>query len=188
MNKSLRNIFSIAAFCIGCFFVFGCENDPEKVKEWNRRNVKPDEARSVEAYFSQTGVMKAKLTSPLMYRYQQDTVYTEFPNTLHVDFFDANKNIESKVDARYGKYFETYDKILLKDSVVVINVKGDTLWTSELWWDQHKEKFYTDKPYRFHTKIHKIAGPLGLEARQDLTGVIFFQPSGTILVEDSVMN
>jgi hypothetical protein len=172
---------------MGCFFLLACENDPDIVREWNRRERKPDEARNVEAYFSVGGQMKAKLRSPLMHRYQADTVYTEFPSTLHVDFFDSTGNIESLLDARYGKYFETFDRILLRDSVVVINVKGDTLWTSELWWDQHQEKFYTDKPYRFHTKVHKISGPLGLEAKQDLSGVVFHNPTGTIVVEDSLM-
>ncbi len=49
----------------------------------------------------------------------------------------------------YARYREYERKVFLKDSVVVINIlKGDTLKTDELWWDQDKEEFYTDRPVR----------------------------------------
>jgi len=90
------------------------------------------------------------------------------------------------LDALYGKYFESENKVFLRDSVVVINVKGDTLWSPELWWDQKLEKFYTDKPVRYHTKFDKIMGNHGLDVKQDLSGVIFHDPTGIFLVHDSL--
>lgn len=170
-----------------CCFLFGsCENDDKTIQEWSEKVVLTEEARKVETYFSQGGRLRAKLVAPVMVRTESDTVFVEFPKTLHVDFYDSLTRKESWVDARYGKYFETLDKVWLRDSVVVISVKGDTLSTTELWWDQNTRKFYTDKHVRIGTKTKLIYGGEGMEADQDLSNVIIKNPSGTVLVSDNL--
>ena len=175
----------IAALCTGCFFVAGCENDEQLIKKLTENKVLVEEAKNIEAYLSQQGVVKAKLKSPLMLRYERDTTYAEFPKTLHVDFFDSTSKIQSWLDAKYGKYFESQNKVFLRDSVVAINVDGDTLKTPELWWDQQKEKFYTDKYAELHTKSKQITGGKGLEASQDFRDILFKEPVGTVHVSES---
>ena len=65
-----------------------------------------------------------------------DSSFMEFPNTLHVDFYNDSIKIESTLDAMYAKYLESQKKIFLKDSVMVINLQtGDTLKSQELWWE-----------------------------------------------------
>lgn len=178
----------MAASMMSCLFISSCENDPNEIDRVTKAKSKPEEGKLITAYFSQQGRMRAKLTAPFMLRYQGDTAFTEFAKSLHVDFYDSTKAIESWVDAKYGKYYESLSKVLLRDSVIVINVKGDTLWTDELWWDQNRQKFHTDKPARYHTPQNRILGNNGLEAQQDLTGVIFFSPTGTLKVADSLQN
>ncbi len=168
-----------------CAFFAGCENDDEAIAEWTKKVALTEEGKNVEAYFSQSGTLKAKLRAPLMVRAQEDTIYTEFPKTLHVDFYDSLANRESWLDARYGNYFENLNKVLLRDSVIVINTKGDTLSTSELWWDQNAKKFYTDKPVAYTSKTRSIQGSQGMEASQDLTDVTFKQSTGRVLVSDN---
>ena len=124
--------------------------------------------------------MKAKLTAPLMIRVAADTVYVEFPNTLHVDFYNDSTKIETRLDSKYGKYFETSDKVYLRDSVVVINIKGDTLKSPDLWWDKRTGLFYTDKYAIYHGVGKNIYGHKGMTATQDLTSIIFNQPTGTV--------
>ena len=82
-----------------------------------------EEAINVESYLSQDGKMKAKLTAPLMCRVSLIHVYAEFPNTCMCDFYDDSTNIETRLDSKYGKYFENLNKVYLRDSVVVINGK-----------------------------------------------------------------
>lgn len=167
-----------------CVFFAGCENDDAAIDEWTKKVALREEAKNVETYFSQNGVLKAKLRAPVMIRAQEDTVYTEFPKTLHVDFFDSLARRESWLDAGYGNYFQNLDKVLLRDSVVVINTKGDTLTTTELWWDQTAKKFYTDKPVAYNSATRNIRGSEGMEASQDLTDVTFRQSTGRVLVSD----
>lgn len=186
INPFARNFLQAAAVFIGCCFLYACENDDKALEEWSRKVALVEEARNVETFFSQNGRLKAKLTAPLMVRSQSDTLYTEFPKTLHVDFYDSLVQRESWLDARYGKYMESSNKVLLRDSVRVINVKGDTITTQELWWDQNNKKFYTDKEVRIATKSKLIQGGKGLEASQDLSDVTIKYPTGTVMVSDSL--
>lgn len=169
---------------VACLFLTACENDEAAIEEWTKKAVMVEEGKNIETYFSQNGILKAILRAPLMIRAQDDTVYTEFPKTLHVDFYDSLAVRESWLDARYGNYYESLNKVLLRDSVIVINTKGDTLSTQELWWDQNAKKFYTDKPVSYKSITRNIHGSDGMEASQDLTDVTFRQSSGRVLVED----
>src|ERR1700754_3833284 len=125
--------FIVAALFMGCFFLVSlvsCENSQEEVDNLYKKKVAVEEAKKVESYLSQSGHVKAKLTSPYMLRYQADSPYLEFPRTMHVDFYDTLTNVESTVDSRYAKFVEYAHKILLRDSVLVMSFKnGDTLRT-----------------------------------------------------------
>ena len=168
------------------FFLLGsCENDQKKIDNLTRKVVMKEEAINIESYLSQSGKMKAKLKAPLMLRVSEDTAYVEFPKALHIDFFDDSINIETRLDSKYGKYYQNLGKVYLRDSVVVITVKGDTLKSPDLWWDQNTKLFYTDKYAIYHGRGKDIYGGKGLVATQDLKSLIFNQPTGTVQVSEN---
>jgi LPS export ABC transporter protein LptC len=183
-GRHKKNFFA-AAFLTGCCFVLSCENDTKVINDLTKNKVMTEEAKNIESYLSQHGIMRAKLTAPLMLRVLADTIYVEFSKTLHVDFFNDSAKVESWLDSKYGKYFENLNKVYLRDSVIVINTKGDTLKSPDLWWDQNTKLFYTDKFAQYHTKTSQYYGLKGMEATQDLTSVKFFQGGGTMQVSDS---
>ena len=138
----------------------------------------------IDSYLSQDGKLKARLTAPLMLRVLADTIYLEFPQSLHCDFYNDSSKVETRLDSKYGKYFQNQNKVYLRDSVVVINIKGDTLRAPDLWWDQATKLFYTDK-YATYTGLNKnIFGGKGMVATQDLTSITFKQPTGTVKVSE----
>jgi LPS export ABC transporter protein LptC len=186
MNKHLLNrVFLIpAAFITGCFFLLSCENDEKAVTDWTKKVIMKEEATNVVSYLSQDGKIKAKLTAPLMIRAAADTVYAEFPRSLHCDFYDSTNQIETWLDAKYGKYFENLNKVYLRDSVVVINIKGDTLKCQDLWWDQNNRLFYSDNYAEYLSTDKKIYPGKGLEATQDFSRVTFREPTGVLKVKE----
>jgi LPS export ABC transporter protein LptC len=188
MHKTNYSYYLImAALLVGCFFVIpACENDQAEVDQLFKKKIAIEEAKTVESFLSQSGKVKAKLTSPYMLRYQADSPYIEFPRTLHVDFYNDSTIIESTVDAKYAKYVEFDHKVLLRDSVLVQSLKnGDTLRTQELWWDQDKHEFYTSKPSHVYQRDKIIFAKEGLRASQDLTSYTFYSTSGPMLVPSS---
>lgn len=178
----IKKHFYTAAFITSCCFVYGCENDPRVVNDLTKNVIMVEEAKNVESYLSQEGMVKAKLTAPVMLRVLTDSTYVEFPKTLHVDFYNDSTKIETWLDSKYGKYFELLDKVYLRDSVIVINIKGDTLRAPDLWWDQKTKLFYTDSVAEYHRVDKHIFGGKGLVATQDMTDVTFRMPTGPVKV------
>ncbi|HWK02295.1 MAG TPA: LPS export ABC transporter periplasmic protein LptC [Puia sp.] len=185
----------LSILLMGCIFCSSCENNMKDLPSSGKGHVMPpEEVWQVESLLSEGGKIKGKLTAPYMKRYQRaDTPYAEFPRSLHVDFFkDSVKNkdsivIESQMDALYGKWLPNQNKVYLRDTVVVKNIlKGDTVHCQELWWDQHTEKFYTDKPVRIYQK-DKILFGVGMEADQNFRWYTIKKLTGIVLTSEKAM-
>jgi LPS export ABC transporter protein LptC len=170
---------------LAAFFLSSCENDEKRIREMTEKKIMTEEATDIDTYVSQHGEMRANLKAPLMIRVMSDTLYTEFPKSLHIDFFGPSANIESWVDAKYGKYYENNNKAYLRDSVIVINNQGDTLKCLDLWWEQDKKIFYTDKYTEYHSKDNNLYCPKGMEATQDLKSITFKDVTGTTQIYEN---
>jgi LPS export ABC transporter protein LptC len=188
MKFTINKIKLLAAIITGCFFITGCENSYDEIKDITSKRIGVEQAKGVTINYSINGKTKARITAPVMLRYQDTLPYLEFPKTIHADFYsDSSLVIESWLDARYGKYIESENKVFLKDSVRVINYNtGDTLYCNELYWDRSKvgKEFYTDKPVRIRTKTHIIDG-MGLEAPQNFKDWHIIEPRGFVKVPAS---
>jgi LPS export ABC transporter protein LptC len=173
----------------------GCQDKEKNGAVYKKHPIPPEEADSVVSYLSEGGMdkgvleskIKGKLSAPYMRRFQRtDSPYAEFPRTLHVDFYQDSVSmnqkpvIESKLDARYGKWLSAQNKVYLRDSVVVRNVlKGDTIHCQDLWWDQHTARFSTDKPVRIYTKDKTIFG-IGMDADQNFRDYNIHKMTGEV--------
>ncbi|MEO6135924.1 MAG: LPS export ABC transporter periplasmic protein LptC [Ginsengibacter sp.] len=187
-SNSFLKIFSIiTALLTGCFFLVSCENSLKDLERFSgSKKIGIEEAKGVTIIYSLGEKTSAKLTAPLMLRHQEATPFLEFTKTVHADFFDDSLRVESKLDAHYAKYFETESKVFLKDSVVVFNVQGDTLYCQELYWDRNRtgSEFYTDKPVRIRTRTHLLDGD-GLDAPQDFKTWHLINGRGIVRVPSS---
>lgn len=170
MNKIISNNFkSLAAIVCSCFFFLACENDQKAIDEMTRPAAMVEEGKNIESYLSQGSTLKAKLWAPYMIRSSGDTSFVEFPKTLHVNFFDSTGKVDSHLDALYGKYYESLNKVYLRDSVLVYNMKGDSLRSPDLWWDQNTQRIYTDKPVWIKNQGVVLFGRGGMDSKQDLS-------------------
>jgi len=70
-------IRNTAIALLASFLVSSCVNDEMKVKALFQKKLGVDEAVNIESYMSQGGKMKAKLTAPLMLRYQDTSARVE---------------------------------------------------------------------------------------------------------------
>lgn len=166
--------------------VISCENDIQEVRALGQKKTGVEEGYQIESFLSQDSRTKARLTAPVMLRYLTDTVRTVFPKTLHVDFYNDSLIVESTLFAKSGTYAENDRRVLLRDSVIVINVlKHDTLRTEELWWDQNRQIFYTDKPVSIRQPDQNLDSKFGMRADQNFKEWTLFYASGQLKVEDS---
>lgn len=189
MINRLPHIKYFLAALVSCFFVAACENKMEEVDKFSKKNISVEEGINIQSYLSNGGILRAKLTAPLLLRHQTQIARVEFPRSLHVDFYDSLKRKESELFAKYGEYKENENKVYLRDSVIVFNVKGDTLFTNELYWDQNRQVFYNDKPtiVSQSSPKQKIYSRDGLVADQNLRWFTLnsIQPGSFTFIPDS---
>lgn len=166
--RPYTSFLRIAALFTGCFFVSACENSIPEINRLTSKRIGIEQLKEVTIIYTLGEKTSARITAPLMLRHQEAVPFIEFTKTIHADFFDDSLRVESKLNAHYAKYLETESKVFLKDSVVVFNTRGDTLYCKELYWDRNipGREFYTDKPVRIRTLTQIIDGD-GLDAPQD---------------------
>jgi len=186
MTKIAQNNFrKSAAIVCSCFFFLACENSQKDIEAITSTKAMVEEAKQIETYLSQGSTLKAKLWAPYMIRTSTDTIFVEFPKSLHVNFFDSLGRVDSHLDSRYGKYYESLNKVYLRDSVLVYNMQGDSLRSPDLWWDQNTQMFYTDKNVWIKRQGTVLLGK-GMDSRQDLSDIHIKQVTGLVDVPDSL--
>ncbi len=183
-----NNLSSLPAtlFLACCFVLYttSCTNKLEDLPpDAHELNLQNDQAEDVKIIFSEKGQVKAVLTSKLFIRNDQaKPPYADFKNGLKVEFYNTRREVESTLTARSARYFTQEDNVVVRDSVVVVNKKGEKLQTEELVWNQKMERFYSEKLVRI-TIGNQVSYGDGLEANQDFTWYRITRQRGTIPVE-----
>ncbi|MEO8823065.1 MAG: LPS export ABC transporter periplasmic protein LptC [Ginsengibacter sp.] len=185
IHKCYTNLLPATLIFFSCFFI-SCENSLDEINRITAKGVGVETAKGVTIIYTIGSKTQSRITAPLMLIHQEPTPFMEFTKTIHADFFDDTLAIESTMDAHYAKYNQNDSKVFLKDSVVVINTKGDTLYCNELYWDRKRtgEEFYTDKPVRIRTRTEVLDGD-GLDAPQDFHNWHLINGRGIVRVGSS---
>lgn len=183
---SLRSYFKFT--CILCCILFAsCENSLKDIEKITAKTPGIEVGKGVTIIYTIGAQTKSKITAPLMLNHQDARIpFIEFTKTIHAEFFDDSLNIESTMDAHYAKYIANESKVFLKDSVVVMNNKGDTLYCDELYWDRNRpgQEFHTDKPVRIRTPEQILDGD-AMDAPQDFSNWHLINGRGIVRVKST---
>lgn len=110
--------------------------------------------------------------------------YWYFPEGIYVEKFDTLFHSEASIKADTAYYFDKKGLWHLIGNVEVESLQGEQFDTSELFWDQKKEKVYSDKYIRIQQKEQIITG-VGFESNQNMTRYMIFNSQGEFPVEDT---
>ncbi len=163
-----------------------CKNDLKKIHQTiDRSMLNTERADSVTIIYSKEGITKAQLFAKT-FNHVQDAKppYIEMKNGIKVLFYNDSMNLQSTLLAKYGRYFEQSGNVLVRDSVVVYNIKKEQLNTEELIWNEKLQKFYTDKFVKITTPTQIIYGN-GLESNQNFSDYTILKMKGIIGVNKS---
>jgi LPS export ABC transporter protein LptC len=164
-------------------FFYGCENNIEKIKPFNSyENLPVLEAKNFETLFTDSGKVRFFLKTPLLLRYEPEgEPYLEFPEGIELIRYDNNKNVVSSITANYAKQFVDEKKWEAKNNVIATNMKGDTLKTEHLIWEENTEKIYTEEYVKIIRADQIITG-IGFQSDQSLENWRIKNPKGTIYI------
>ena len=124
--------------------LFSCESNFKEVQKQNFSEFAPSgEADDFNMKYTDSGKLKSILVSPKMVDYASVTYpFTEFPKGIHLTLFDV-KNKKTVVTSNYAVSYKVPSLIDLQGNVRITNETGQVLETSQLYFDQKNEWFYT---------------------------------------------
>lgn len=163
-----------------------CSNDLKDIPNLKDESfLEYDRAKDVTFIMSQNGSAKAELFAKEFMRNDiAKPPFVDLSDSVHVNFFNDSLVIENTLSAKYARYYPESGDILVRDSIIIINKKGETLETDELVWNEKLQKFYTDKEVRI-TRSGQITTGEGMESNQDFSWFRIYKQKGIIEVEDN---
>jgi LPS export ABC transporter protein LptC len=172
-------------FLLAILLFTGCENDPADIKAFfEKMDTSVETAKEVEILYSDSAVIRVKILAPTMLRYlDTQEPYQEFPDGVHVEFFDAAQRVSSTLTSNYAIRYERESKIVVQDSVVWQSVAGEKLESEELVWDEKTQKVFTNK-FVVITRPDEIIYGHGFEANQDFSYSKIKAIEGRLKVDD----
>jgi LPS export ABC transporter protein LptC len=152
-----------------------------------KTNMGEDRGKDVTILYSKGGHVSARLFAHTFVRAVSATrPYTEMKDGLKVEFFDDSLQIKNTLTAGYARGYERENNVLIRDSVHIVNDRGEHLYTSELVWNQKMQKFFTEKPVRIVTATQILNGT-GMKASQDFSSYQIENLTGEVQVQKSQM-
>jgi LPS export ABC transporter protein LptC len=140
-------------------------------------------AKGFQTILNDSGRVQLIITAPLLEQYDKaDPPFSEFRSGIKVDVYNGKDNPEAKVTAKYGKC--TSNNLWeLRDSVVVINEKNEKLETELLFWNQEKDRIYTDRFVKL-TSEDQVTQGIGFESDSHLINRKIMHVTATITMQN----
>jgi LPS export ABC transporter protein LptC len=190
MNLLKKYHIILLIITIGLFT--SCENDIEvinSVTSANESQLPLESGKNVEILYSDSAIVRAKLTAPQLDRYNENDKkksYMEMPKGMLIIFYNEEKKEANRLKADYGIAYDNgtgMEKMEAKRHVVVINEKGDKLETEHLTWNATTKRIFTDQFVKITTSKEVIWGD-GLNAKQDFSSYDILHPQGVIPIDE----
>ncbi|MBD8389044.1 LPS export ABC transporter periplasmic protein LptC [Dysgonomonas sp. BGC7] len=137
--------------------------DPETVPTIN--------TDSVTMLISDSGMIRYKVITKTWEIFDQaKDPYSYFPDKVYLEQFDTSFHVVVTVKADTAWNFSRRKLWRLKGNVFVRNILNETFSSDELYWDQQKEKIYSDKFVEINRpEKGMLRGKGGFEANQQMT-------------------
>lgn len=161
----------IPVYIILSLIFFACNSkEIDKVKVSVAPNDVPlERGKNISINYTDSGYVKARIFAPLLERYNnEDRNESEMKQGITAYFYSREGKINSYIKSKYAIRNERDRTMTARKDVIVINIKGDTLRTEELIWDEKTDKIFTDKFVNITTPDQIIMGT-GLESNTSFT-------------------
>ena len=152
--------------------------DPEKMPSMTTVNV--------ATLISDSGITQYKIVSPLWNVYDEvDTPYWSFPKGIYLQKYDRKFNVIASVAADSAKFFRLQNLWKLDGNVELKKEPGELFLTQQLFWDQRRNRLYSDSFIHIETPERMLEGH-GFESNDRLTKYSIRKPTGIFPVSEDM--
>ncbi|MCQ2260934.1 MAG: LPS export ABC transporter periplasmic protein LptC [Bacteroidales bacterium] len=121
----------------------------EKIKMFEPQNLPDNTIHNASVRRSENGKLQMLMTAPLIEQYSKPDPKTEYRKGVYMRFFDGYNKPTATLRARYAVTYENRDLMMVKDSVVIVDIgTGDTVYLQDLTWNAAEHRIFSDKPVR----------------------------------------
>lgn len=164
-------------------FLVSCENKIPVIPKSDLLTLPSLTAKNFKTTVLDSGLLQLELSAPILEKYDNsDPPYSEFRTGIKVILYDGKPIAQAKVTAKYAKCTDN-NLWELRDSVIVLNEKDERLETEILYWDQEKDKIYTDRFVKI-TSEDQITQGIGFESDTHLTRRRIFKVTAEISIDE----
>ena len=185
----LKTLNITAAFLAAVMFVLfpACSGKDKKLTETISKNDTLPSMKSlgVTTLISDSGITRYKIVTEEWLIYdKKNPPYWAFEKGVYLEKIDTLFRIDASIKADTAYYHEKKKLWELKGHVQILSQRGDKFQTDLLFWDEKKEKVYSDKFIQIEQEDKIIKG-YGFESNQDLTEYEIKNTTGVFTVEDT---
>jgi len=162
--------------------ILACKNDNiEKIQVLTASDNLPIEVgTNILLNYTDSGLVKAKVFAPTLERYDNDkSNQSIMKKGITAYFYNNQKKITSYIKSKYAIRDDRARTMTVKNDVIVVNIKGDTLRTELLIWDEKTNKINTNEAVKITTPDEIIYGD-GLESNTEFSQYKIFKIKGII--------
>lgn len=179
---------TVAAWATVMFVLFpACTGDNKHFAEAiaERDSLPSMKTLGVTTLVSDSGITRYKVITEEWEIYdKKKPPYWAFEKGVYLEKFDSLFHIDASIKADTAYYYEKKKLWELRGNVHIRSQRGDKFDTQLLFWDEKKEKVYSDKFIRIEQEDKVITG-YGFESNQQMTEYQIYNNTGIFTVEDT---
>ncbi len=175
------------AYAVPLFLLLiACENDPKVVKQVvNEYDGPLRTQKDVEYTYTDSGLVVMNFAAPtaLDFSHLEEDAYLEFPDGIHVTFYNDTGAVESEISANYAKRYIEERRWEAEGEVHVKNIEQEELESEKLEWDEAEQRISSDVSVAITTPDSKIWGK-GFDADQNMQDYKIHEIYGTLFLNE----
>ena len=189
-NQTYQKTLNItAAFLAAVMFVLfpACSGKDKKLAEAIAENDTLPSMKSlgVTTLISDSGITRYKIVAEeWLIHDKKNPPYWAFEKGVYLEKFDTLFRVDASIKADTAYYHEKKKFWELRGHVQILSQRGDRFQTDLLFWDEKKEKVYSDKFIQIEQEDKVIKG-YGFESNQDLSEYEIKNTTGIFTIEDT---
>ena len=185
----LKTLNITAAFLAAVMFVLfpACSGKDKKLAEAIAENDTLPSMKSlgVTTLISDSGITRYKIVAEeWLIHDKKNPPYWAFEKGVYLEKFDTIFRVDASIKADTAYYHEKKKLWELRGHVQILSQRGDRFQTDLLFWDEKKEKVYSDKFIQIEQEDKVIKG-YGFESNQDLSEYEIKNTTGIFTIEDT---
>lgn len=142
------------------------------------------DTRGVTTLISDSGITRYRInTAEWLIFDRKSPSYWAFEKGVYLEKFDSLFQVEASIKSDTAYFYDKERLWKLMGNVHIQNLKGEKFDTQLLYWDQNKQKVYSDRFIRIEQPDRIITGR-GFDSNQQMTVYTIHKPEGVFYVDE----